>query len=199
MQLKLIAAAIAIAFAATAQAQTSTAPSGERTTKQSQAPKRDTSERKAKDQEEERIEQAAKADKERCNSMKGNAKDVCMAEAKGKEKVAKAELEAQNSGKPADRTKVATTRAEANYEIAKEKCDDLKGNDKDVCTKQAKATETKAKADAKAAKETSEARKDASEDKRDAEYKVARERCDAMSGDAKDSCVAQVKARFGKG
>jgi len=142
---------------------------------------------------EDRIEAQYKSAKAACDGMKDNA------EAKAKEKVAKAELEAQNSGKPADRTKVATTRAEANYEIAKEKCDDLKGNDKDVCMKQAKATETKAKADAKAAKETSEVRKDASEDKRDAEYKVARERCDAMSGDAKDSCVAQVKARYGKG
>ena len=148
---------------------------------------------------EDRIEAQYKSAKAACDGMKDNAKDICNAEAKAKEKVGKAELEAQYSGKPADRTKVATTRAEANYEIAKEKCDDLKGNDKDVCMKQAKATETKAKADAKAAKETSEARKDASEDKRDADYKVARERCDAMSGDAKDSCVAQVKARFGKG
>jgi hypothetical protein len=148
---------------------------------------------------EDRIEAEYKSAKAACDGMKDNAKDICNAEAKAKQKVAKAELDAQSSGKPADRTKVAMTRAEANYEIAKEKCDDLKGNDKDVCMKQAKATETKAKADAKAAKETSEARKDASEDKRDADYKAARERCDSMSGDAKDTCVAQVKARYGKG
>ena len=57
----------------------------------------------------------------------------------------------------------------------------------------------KAKADAKLARETSEARKDANADKRDADYKAARERCDSMNGDAKDACVAQVKARYNKG
>ena len=35
-----------------------------------------------------------KADKEACKSMTGNAKDVCMDEAKGKEKIAKAEADA---------------------------------------------------------------------------------------------------------
>jgi hypothetical protein len=36
------------------------------------------------------------------------------------------------------------------------------------------------------------------EDKRDAEYKVAVEKCDAMSGAAKSSCVKEAKARYGK-
>lgn len=30
------------------------------------------------------------------------------------------------------------------------------------------------------------------------EYKVAREKCDAMSGGAKDRCIAEIKAKFGK-
>ena len=38
------------------------------------------------------------------------------------------------------------------YEVAKERCDDLKGNDKDACVKDAKAAEARAKADAKAHK-----------------------------------------------
>ena len=147
----------------------------------------------------EKIEADYKVDKAKCDTLKDNAKDVCDKEAKGKENVAKAELEQQYKPSDSHARNVKEEQVKATYEVAKEKCDDLKGNDKDVCMKQAKATETKAKADAKAAKETSEARKDASEDKRDADYKVARERCDAMSGDAKDSCVAQVKARFGKG
>lgn len=32
----------------------------------------------------------------------------------------------------------------------------------------------------------------------DANYDVAKEKCDAMSGDAKDKCVANAKAKFGK-
>ena len=75
MRLKLIAVAAAVAFSGAAYAQ------------------KDDAARKAKDQEEERIEQQAKADRERCNQMKDNAQDICEAEAKGKEKVAKKELD----------------------------------------------------------------------------------------------------------
>ena len=95
------------------------------------------------------------------------------------------------------------------YEVAKEKCDDLSGNAKDVCVKEAKAAYVKAKADAKvdrvaidaqqtAAQKTAEARKDAAEDKRDADYKVAVEKCDSLAGAAKDACVRDAKAKFGK-
>jgi len=36
------------------------------------------------------------------------------------------------------------------------------------------------------------------DDKKDADYKVAKEKCDALSGQAKDNCVAQAKLKFGK-
>ena len=58
-------------------------------------------------------------------------------------------------------------KAETTYAVAKERCDDLSGNPKDVCVKEAKAAEVKAKADAKLGKEIGEARKDAAADKRD--------------------------------
>jgi hypothetical protein len=34
--------------------------------------------------------------------------------------------------------------------------------------------------------------------KRDAEYALAREKCDSFSGQAKDRCISDAKARFGK-
>lgn len=145
-----------------------------------------------------RIEADYKAARAACNSLSGNAKDICIAEAKGKEKVAKAELE-HGSGSASDMGKVAMARADADYDVAKERCDDKSGNDKDVCVKDAKAAHTKATADAKAARKTAAARADASSDKRDAEFKAARERCDSMSGDARDACVKAAKARYGKG
>lgn len=145
-----------------------------------------------------RISAEYKAEKAACDASSGNAKDVCVEQAKGKEKVALAELEYAHTGKPGDQNKVLTTKAKADYEVAKEKCDDKSGNDKDVCIKEAKAVETKALADAKLGKQIGEARKDAVEDKRDAEYKVAVEKCDAMSGDAKSSCISGAKAKFGK-
>ena len=144
-----------------------------------------------------------------CALLSGNPNDICMAGAKGNEKVAMAELEAGYKPTTENRYEARVARAEADYDTAKEKCDDMAGNLKDVCLKEAKSAETAAKADAKAQMKTSEANataieksadanKDAAADKRDAEYKVAKEKCDTYAGNAKDVCVNEAKARFGK-
>jgi hypothetical protein len=168
-----------------------------------------TGSKEARDQAIKSAEAQYKTDKARCDALTGNAKDICTEEAKGKEKVAKAEANAAYEGTPKARQSAREARADAAYEVAKEKCDDLSGNAKDVCVKEAKAAHVKATADAKvdrvaadsqqtAATKTAEARKDAAEDKRDAEYKVAVEKCDALAGDAKSTCVRDAKAKFGK-
>jgi hypothetical protein len=167
-----------------------------------------------------RISTEYKTAKTACESMSGNAKDICVVEAKGKEKVARAELEVSYAPSVKNRYEVRIANAESTYALAKEKCDDLAGNPKDVCVKEAKAAQVIAKADAKvqmkttdanakANEKSSEARteaatenmstaKDASRDKMDAEYKVAKEKCDAMSGAANDTCIAQAKTRYKK-
>ena len=163
----------------------------------------------ARDQAIKNAETQYKADKATCDALSGNAKDICTEEAKGKEKVAKAEAAAAYENTPKARENARLARADATYEVAKEKCDDLAGNAKDVCVKEAKATYTKAKADAKvdrvaadtrqdAAQKTANAQREATSDKRDADYKVAVEKCDALSGAAKDTCVQDAKMRYGK-
>ena len=150
-----------------------------------------------------------KMDKAACDSLSGNAKDVCVEQAKGKEKVAKADADAAYENTPKARESARNAHADATYAVAKEKCDDLSGNAKDVCVKEAKAAHVKATADAKvdrvasdtskdSASKTAAARRDAAEDKRDADYKVAIEKCDSLAGAAKDTCVHDAKARFGK-
>ena len=170
--------------------------------------------------EEKSIASTYKTDKDNCKPMKGNAKDVCMKEAKGKENVAKAELETRYKPSDKARYKARVAKADADYAVAKEKCDDQKGNAKDVCVKEAKAAYTTAKADAKTNKTVAEAnkdanqtstkarekanekvagvRRDANEDKRDAEYAVAKEKCDSLTGSAKDRCITDAKARYNK-
>ena len=137
-------------------------------------------------------------DKKACDSLSGNAKDICVAEAKAKKTRVEENAEAAYKNTPKAREHAVHEIAEADYEVAKEKCDDLSGNPKDVCVKEAKAVMTKAQADAKAAQKGTEARMDANQDKRDADYKVAAEKCDTMSGDAKSSCIASAKAHYGK-
>jgi hypothetical protein len=145
-----------------------------------------------------RISADYKTDKAACGSISGNAKDICVEEAKAKEKIAKAELEYGYTGTAKDGTKLSMAKADAGYAVAKERCDDQNGNAKTVCVKEAKAVHVKALADAKLGKEVGEARKDAATDKRDADYKVAIAKCDALAGDAKTSCVATAKSNFGK-
>ena len=155
-----------------------------------------------------------------CDSFSANAKQVCMADAKGKDGVAKAELEAGYKPSNKARYNVSVARAEAGYSVAMERCDDKAGNVKDVCVKEAKAAAVTARADAGALLKTDnanevaaratakanvkafdkgvDARRDAASDKRDADYAVAKEKCDAFAGDAKTGCMSEAKARFGK-
>jgi hypothetical protein len=139
-----------------------------------------------------------KTAKARCDGLSGNPKDVCIAEAKATQKKAVAEAEARYKSTDKARADAKVAEAEADYDVAKARCDAKTGNDKDVCVKEAKATETKAKADAKASEKVAAARQSAQEDKLDADYKVALEKCDSLSGPAKDGCVANAKAKYQK-
>lgn len=144
-----------------------------------------------------------------CDSLSGNPNDICMAGAKGNEKVALAELEAGYKPTPENRYQARVVKADAEYQLAKERCDDRAGNTKDVCMKEAMSAETAAKADAKAQMKTADAnataneksadaRKGATEDKLGAQYKVAKEKCDTYAGNAKDICVNEAKVKFGQ-
>ena len=160
------------------------------------------------------------SEKAACGAMTANAKDICVAEATGRDKIALAELEATYAPSDKHRYDVRLAKADAAFAVAKEKCDDLADNAKDVCVKEATAAYVTAKADAKVAiktldantvaraktadanatarEKTTEARTDAATDKRNADYAVAKEKCDALAGDVKASCVKDAKARYGQ-
>jgi hypothetical protein len=136
--------------------------------------------------------------RDKCDALSGNPKDVCIAEAKAARVQTTEQAEATYKNTAKARASALKKIAGANYDVAKAKCDAKSGNDKDVCIKEAKAALATGKANAKEDKKISEARAEASEDKRDAAYKVAAEKCDAMSGANKDACVAQAKVAYGK-
>jgi len=166
-----------------------------------------------------------------CAPLSGNASDICKAEASGKAKVETAELNAKYLPSENASYKVRVARAEADYLVTKQKCDDQAGNVKDVCVKEAKATVVAAKANAKAHKkiaaahvsadeksvkaqivaadefsnaqsrasqQSADARNDAASEKRVADYALAKEKCNALAGDAKGNCIKDATARFGK-
>lgn len=167
-----------------------------------------------------RISVVYKAARDACSSFSDNTFDICDAKAKGNERVAKAELEASYKPTTKNLYDVSVARAEADYSVASQICDDRSGNTKDVCMKEAKAARTSAKADAmaqmktavandaadektvearnKAGDEAAAARKEATAVKLDADYTVAKEKCDTYADDAKDVCLDRAKIRFGK-
>jgi len=142
------------------------------------------------------VKNSYKAEREACNSLANNAKDICVETAKGHEKVALAMLDYNHSGMAKDEIKLYEAQYEARYDVAKEKCDDLGGNDKDVCVRTAKTERDKAKSELKLAKKVSNATDTAVAEHMKADYKLAKEKCDTLSGDAKDVCVASAKARY---
>jgi len=145
----------------------------------------------------------------KCNSLTGNPKDVCVAEARGELNTARAELFAVYQPTSKSRMEASIVKAESAHAIAKQRCDAVTGNARDVCMKQADAAQTAAKGEAEVLRKTfdanatadqkaAEAREDAALDKLEARYEIARERCDAFAGNRKSECLAAAKATFGK-
>jgi hypothetical protein len=105
-----------------------------------------------------------KSAKAACAPLSGSRRDgsrgkiqrqICEAEAKGKEDVAKAELEARYSPSTQNRNAVNVAKAKADYSVAKQRCE-AADHVKQVCMEEAKAAETRAMADgSKPAKEAS--------------------------------------------
>lgn len=91
--------------------------------------------------------------------------------------------------------KSAEDKAESDYKVAKDNCKSLKHNAKDICKEEAKVAQRRAELDAttqyqNTAKDVEHAKKKLA----DAEYDLAKERCDDMSGSAKSACKADAKA-----
>ena len=145
----------------------------------------------------EQARSTAKADydaaRKQCNTLSGNAKDVCVAEARLERTKAESRAKATYEGTPRAQRNAADEVAEAEYELAEERCDDKGGNAKDVCEKDAKAAYERAKAEARAEQTSTEARRDAAEDTREAQREAQAERCDTLAGEAKDACLDRAK------
>lgn len=148
---------------------------------------------------EDKITAEYKSAKAACDSFSGNKNDICIEEAKGTEKVRKAELEASYKPSRETRYDVSVAKAEAAYAVAKERCDDMSGNAKDVCVKEAKAAEITAKADAKAQMKTSDANataiKATSEANATADEKsaAARSKASEQASDARKDATADKR------
>jgi len=105
---------------------------------------------------------------------------------------------AQNIDHSATSAVLTSDEIERRYEAAMEKCGALEGAQQDVCEQQAETEREKAEADAELRKKASEAHEDAVKRKNEVDWDLAKERCDTLSGDAKDACMADARARFNR-
>jgi hypothetical protein len=134
-----------------------------------------------------RAEADLQADKAACDKLAGNPRDLCREQARGKELVAKAELELAHTGTRRSQQRLATIRLDTAYDLARTRCNDQTGSAKNTCTKQAQA----ARAQGQAGLEPHPAGSDAG---RDAAHKAAAAKCDAMAADARARCLAAATA-----
>ncbi|HXN16088.1 MAG TPA: hypothetical protein VN878_06905 [Usitatibacter sp.] len=87
----------------------------------------------------------------RCRLLDGLSKDLCKAQARAEERIQKADLEARYRGTVGAAAEARLARAKAQYDIAKTKCGDLRGDEKSACLQSAREEKTRALAEAKLA------------------------------------------------
>lgn len=139
-----------------------------------------------------------KAGKAECAKWDGNANDICKGRIKGKERVARFELEYKYSGKASDANHLAMAQADAALAVSKELCDDMTGNLKTMCRTDSKATHVKARADTTMNEKIEVAKQEAATDQRSGDYTVAVQKCVGLPTDAKFVCMNTAKTNFNK-
>ena len=87
-----------------------------------------------------------------CSSMKGSTRAICKVEAKGRADALRAELEARYEPSPEASFHSRSVTADANYAVAKAKCDASEGDARNRCNKDAKAAREAALRQAKVEK-----------------------------------------------
>lgn len=133
-----------------------------------------------------------------CDTLQGNAQTICVEEAKLAQTIAKGSAEARYKNTAQARTKASTDIANAQYAVAKARCEDKQDNDKDACLRYAVAAHAMALAQAKSGTVMAQVVTDSRDAKPDAAMMAALEKCNALTGISKESCVADLKSKIGR-
>jgi hyperosmotically inducible periplasmic protein len=148
----------------------------------------------------------------KCDAQSGNDKDICMAEARLARTRTEADVLSKYNNTAAGRARTRTNVADAEYALAKARCDAKSGADKDNCMDNAKSVHTAALADARA--DRADANNAAANratgasgggsvasggglvtgtDTRDPAKAAAVDKCAQMGADAKTGCLVETK------
>ena len=134
-----------------------------------------------------------------CSRLAANTRETCVDRLRGEERIALAQLQLNYTGTADDEFALYQAQYEARYDVDRQRCAELAGKDKDICIQQAKTERDKAKADARMARRINEAVAEDTRARMKADYELAREKCDVLSGDARGVCIDTAKARLKEG
>ena len=154
-----------------------------------------------------RIDASQDAELKACERLKDNARDICRTAAKGRGKVALAELKADYQPSPeADRARMIA-QADLDLDVARKKCEEAKGPARDACRAKAEHVHEAAVRRAKIERVEATRRLQANransghehvQQSADERFAAEKARC-GMLGEERDSCLADAKKRYGKG
>lgn len=131
-----------------------------------------------------------------CEPLPEQKKLICIAEAQANEERLKADARADEIDSPKARAEALIKHANADFELAKAKCDALEGNPKEVCIKRAALVHEERINIAKVNLKSEEAQREAAAKIKSAEYQLELKRCDAYKGDDQAACIKRVKDIF---
>ena len=140
-----------------------------------------------------------KAATAKCDAKSGNDKDICMAEAKASRARTEAQAIAKYNNSAEGKAKARSKVAEAEYDVAKARCDARSGAEKDSCMDNAKSVRTAALADAKAGRDSGSSGASgsagliASTDTKDPAKAAAVAKCEQATGNANTGCLVDSK------
>ncbi|MDB5860728.1 MAG: hypothetical protein JWQ76_4417 [Ramlibacter sp.] len=154
-----------------------------------------------------RVEATQKSEVQACDGAKGHARDICRTAAKGRGKVALAELVADYQPSPAADRAVMMAQADADYDLARQHCDEAQGPAKDACRARADHVREAAVRLAKIERVEATRRLKAKgsnggpvavQQSPDEKYAAEKARC-GMLGEERDNCLIEAKRRFHRG
>lgn len=84
-----------------------------------------------------------------CRTLQGNMREICEEDAKGSRRVAQAERDLKLQGGAEHEYQVRLARAQADYRVAHERCNDMRGEAVKVCKRDAEQAYLRAQQDAR--------------------------------------------------
>lgn len=122
-----------------------------------------------------------------CEKFSGDAKSLCRTEANVNRTKAVAGAKAENLGTAEALIQAERDNVDADWVLAKEKCNTFGGDTKDKCV-----------AEARRARDVSYAEIDANADKLQAQWKAAVSVCMEKAGTYRTTCLAEARAKYGR-